>query len=238
MTRVWIPNTITTGNLLLGFISVIFTSRGDLFGYVTACILILGAALLDGIDGPVARGLKVDSPIGKELDSLADCVTFGVAPGYLAYKTYLAGIIIIPLFGKSLDLGIFIASIFPICAAYRLARYNVNSDPNSFAGLPSPIAGVIIALIPISFVNIEIPKLLFAIFYIVIALLMVSTVKYSKPQIYLKNNIHGIKLIILIILLLIILVVLRQWIVLIFISLYIFSGIVNFIIQFIQEHKY
>ena len=90
-------------------------------------VLILLAALLDGLDGQVARRLGVVSPMGKELDSLADCVTFGVAPGYLAYQTYLGGTSV-ALAGHPIDLGILIAAVFPVCAAYRLARYNVRSS--------------------------------------------------------------------------------------------------------------
>ncbi|MDY6935492.1 MAG: CDP-diacylglycerol--serine O-phosphatidyltransferase [Spirochaetota bacterium] len=237
MTLAWIPNTLTTGNLLLGFISVIYSSHGNYQGYITAGLLILAAALLDGLDGPVARRLNVSSPLGGELDSLADCVTFGVAPGYLAYKAYLSESTI-PMFGNIDIVGIFIASIFPICAAYRLARFNISSDKNSFTGLPSPIAGVIVALVPICFINVVIPKIIFAFSFVIIGLLMVSTVKYSKPKYYLFKNIHGFKLIIFIIAIALILIFFRQWTVFIFISLYILSGILSFIIQFIQDHKY
>jgi len=120
MNLAWMPNSLTMGNLLCGFISVIFASTRTPQGCLIAGLLIMGAALLDGLDGPLARALKVDSAIGAELDSLADCVTFGVAPGYLAYQAYLSGMFV-PVFGKSVDIGIFVASIFPICAAYRLA---------------------------------------------------------------------------------------------------------------------
>lgn len=237
MNLAWIPNSLTMGNLLCGFISVIFSSLGTTPGYFTAGLLILGAALLDGLDGQVARALKVDSELGKELDSLADCVTFGVAPGYFAYKAYLSGLIV-PVFGKPIDFGIFIASIFPICAAYRLARFNVEHDPNSFSGLPSPVAGIIIALVPVCFRSHEIPRLAFAVFFAAVGLLMVSTVQYSKPQSYIFKNIHGIKLLMFVIILALLIVFLKQWAVFVVISLYILSGILSFIIQFIQDHKY
>jgi CDP-diacylglycerol--serine O-phosphatidyltransferase len=202
-----------------------------------AGLLILGAALLDGLDGPIARALKVDSAIGAELDSLADCVTFGVAPGYLAYQAYLSGMIV-PVFGKSVDMGIFLASIFPICAAYRLARFNVNHVTNSFSGLPSPVAGIIIALVPVCFHGDEIPRFVFAIFFVIVALLMVSTFKYQKPQASLFKTYHGVKLLLFLVIIVLLIVFLKQWAVFVVISIYILSGILSFVIQFIQDHKY
>jgi CDP-diacylglycerol---serine O-phosphatidyltransferase len=236
MTRVWIPNSLTAGNLLFGFISIIYSSLGTQHGFFIAGFLILAAGLLDGLDGTVARALKVSSELGKELDSLADNVAFGIAPGFLSYQAYLAGIQD-TLFSFNINfIGILIAAIFPICAAYRLARFNVASDPHSFSGLPSPAAGIIIALIPIY--NIQMPDYLFAAIYVIIGLLMVSTVRYFKPSPSIIKNIHGIKLIIFAIVVLLLVFFFKQWILLIIISLYIISGLLSFIIQFIQEHKY
>ncbi len=234
MTRVWIPNSLTLGNLLLGFISLVFSSLGTHHGYFIAGFLILSAGLLDGFDGPAARALKVSSPMGKELDSLADCVAFGIAPGFLSYNAYLAGIHE-AYFTLPIDLGILIAAVFPICAAYRLARFNVLTETSSLTGLPSPAAGIIIGLIPMY--DIEMPKFLFALIFIIIGLLMVSTVRYSKPR-YLIDNIHGIKLVILAVVVIILSIFFKHWIVLILFGLYIISGLFSFIIQFIQEHKY
>ena len=76
----WIPNTLTLGNLACGFVSIVYASLGTWEGKVVAAVLILLAAFLDGLDGQVARRLGVEGPMGKELDSLADCVTFGVPP--------------------------------------------------------------------------------------------------------------------------------------------------------------
>ena len=126
MTLVWIPNSLTLGNLLLGFISIIYSSLGQQQGFFIAGLLILAASLLDGLDGPVARALKVSSPLGKELDSLADCVAFGIAPGYLSYEAYLSSVQV-QIFGMNINTGMVIAAIFPICVAYRLARFNINS---------------------------------------------------------------------------------------------------------------
>ncbi len=237
MNLAWIPNSLTMGNLMCGFISVIFSSMGTTQSCSIAALLILGALLLDGLDGPVARALKVDSKLGEQLDSLADCVAFGVAPGYLAYKAYLSGAII-PVFGTPIDFGIFIASIFPICVAYRLARFNVSHVPGFFSGLPAPAGGIIIALVPLTFRNVEIPKVVFALFFALIGLLMVSTFKYTKPSPGLIKSINKIKLLIFVVVLALLVVFLKQWVVFVVIMLYVLSGILSFIIQFIQDHKY
>ena len=240
MNLAWIPNSITLGNLLFGFLSVIFASKGY---YQFAGISIMFAALLDGIDGQVARMLKVTSPLGAELDSLADCVTFGVAPGYLAYSAYLPSI---PLefTGRVIEMGMFLAAVFPICAAYRLARFNVDHSPTSFSGLPSPIAGVIVALMPVAFrdpASLRNIPFIFAPAFIIVALLMVSTVKFSKPQSYIFKKIHGIQLIVLVAIIIAIGVVFHRYILFMIIGLivlYIITGLVSFVIQFIQDHKY
>ena len=237
MSVAWIPNTLTLGNLTLGFISIIFASMNIPHHLTIAGILILAAALLDGLDGQVARMLGVASELGKELDSLADCVTFGVAPGFLAYKGYLQGTWI-QAFGQSIDGGVFIAAIFPVCAAYRLARFNVTHVPNAFDGLPSPIAGIIVALVPLCFLNIHIPKVVFIVSFVIVALLMVSTVRYSKPQSYLLEKITGIKLFLFIIVFITLIVIFKQWVILAIIALYILSGILSFIIQVIQDYRY
>lgn len=237
MNLAWIPNSFTMGNLLLGFFSIIFSSVGSTTGYITAAIMILGAALLDGCDGQIARMLKVSSKLGAELDSLADCVAFGVAPGFLFYHKYLRGLNV-NINGYSVDAGIFIAAIFPICAAYRLARFNVSSTPNSFSGLPSPIAGIIIALFPIVFNNVNIPNWILTAIFVTIALLMVSTIKYSKPQSYIFKNLSLIKFIIFLILLVLVIFLFKKWTLVIIVALYLLSGFLSFIIQFVQDHKY
>ncbi|MBN2041456.1 MAG: CDP-diacylglycerol--serine O-phosphatidyltransferase [Spirochaetes bacterium] len=235
MTLVWIPNSLTLGNLLLGFISLIYSSLGNQQGFFIAGILVLAASLLDGFDGAVARALKVSSPLGKELDSLADCVAFGIAPGYLSYQAYLSTINL-HLFDVNINAGMLIAAFFPICVAYRLARFNINSEPGSFTGLPSPLAGIIIALIHIY--NINLPLIAFVAIYILIALLMVSTVRYPKPNPATIMTIHKIKLLIFGIILILLFIFFKAWAVFIIIFIYLMSGILSFVIQFIQEHKY
>jgi CDP-diacylglycerol--serine O-phosphatidyltransferase len=237
LSTVWIPNTLTLGNLTFGFVSVVYASRGSPEGGIVAAVFILLAALLDGLDGQMARRLGVESPIGKELDSLADCVTFGVAPGYLAYKTYLEGTNVV-LAGHSIDMGILIAAVFPICAAYRLARFNVRSSPGSFSGLPSPVAGILVALAPLSFQATAISKPVFTILFLFVGFLMVSTVSYSKPQSYLFKNLTGFKVGAFVILFGLLLFRFRFKIVLLFIAVYVLSGLIGFIIKTIEERRY
>ena len=240
MTLAWIPNTITMGNLLFGFLSVIFASKGQ---YQLAGFAILIAALLDGCDGQVARMLKVSSPLGAELDSLADCVTFGIAPGYLAYAAFLPNLSV-EFSGRVIEMSMFVAAVFPICAAYRLARFNVSHSPTSFSGLPSPVAGIIMALVPIAFHNTAVVQdhpFIFVPAYVITALLMVSTVKFSKPQPYIFKKSHSIQLAVLLIILIAIGIVFHKYVMFMLIgliALYIISGIISFIIQFIQDHKY
>jgi CDP-diacylglycerol--serine O-phosphatidyltransferase len=241
LNKVWIPNTLTMGNLLFGFIAIVNASQGQ---YVVSGICILFAALLDGFDGQIARMLNVTSKIGEQLDSLADCVAFGIAPGYLAYSAYLFDISFSLNGTKYIPLGMFIAAVFPLCAAYRLARFNVSHASDSFSGLPSPMAGIIMALVPIAFSNpgdIRSHLPIFVPAFIAVALLMGSTVKFSKPQAKELKKFHGLKLILLIVFIVLLSIMLRKWLLFIFIGLiliYIFTGLYSFLIQFIQERRY
>jgi CDP-diacylglycerol---serine O-phosphatidyltransferase len=237
MRLAWIPNLLTLGNLTCGFVSVVVSGGNRPERYFAAAVLVLVAALLDGMDGQVARWLRTDSQLGKELDSMADCVAFGVAPGYLAYKTHLSGMHVV-LGGVPLDLGVLIAAIFPVCAAYRLARFNVQSSPHSFSGLPSPVAAMLVVVGVICFLHTGIPKALFAVLFCVVALLMVSTITYSKPQSYVFKYLKGLKLAGFVLLVAVLLIFFRFWIVLLFFALYVVSGLLGFVIHFIEQRRY
>ncbi len=247
MNLAWIPNSITMGNLLFGFLSIVFASNVNLgtagfSNYSLAALSILFAVFLDNYDGQVARLLKVTSPLGAELDSLADCVTFGVAPGYLVYSAFLSNVKIL-FDGGFVIVGVFIAAIFPICAAYRLARFNTTHEPDSFRGLPSPIAGIFVALIVLTFERQTINDniVVFIPIYIFIALLMVSTLKFLKVQAHIFKRIQGIKLIILVLLIISVGFIFRKWVLFIllgFLGLYIISALTSFIVQYMQENKY
>ena len=128
------PNMVTSGNLLCGLFSVMLAIEGR---FVPAAWLIFFATIFDGLDGKVARSLGGGSQFGLEFDSLADLVSFGVAPGLLFYLASLRG------FGGIF--GAVAACFFVLCVALRLARFNVVHVPGPFQGLPSPAGGLFAA---------------------------------------------------------------------------------------------
>ena len=241
----WVPNTLTLGNLTMGFVSMLIVSSesGDYTNKFTlAGFFIILASLLDGFDGIAARALKAQSKIGAELDSLADLTTFGIAPGFLMYKMILFSYKV-NIFGREalFPLGMLVAALFPICAAYRLARFNVDHDTKSFRGLPSPVAGVFVALIPFTLVPKTIPHSITIPLYILVALLMVSTIKYSKPTIAIRGKFTVQKLAYTLIGLSVLIYAIGKgnwpWLIYGLIFFYVFSGIVALVIQLIQDYK-
>jgi CDP-diacylglycerol---serine O-phosphatidyltransferase len=136
-----IPNFITSLNLASGFIAIIFAANGDI---VTASWLITASMIFDFLDGLSARLLKAYSSVGKELDSLADVVSFGVAPGLIIYQLLnnslsLFAPIIALTDGLKATLIMIIPVIMPVCAALRLAKFNIDTtQTSSFKGLPTP----------------------------------------------------------------------------------------------------
>jgi CDP-diacylglycerol--serine O-phosphatidyltransferase len=161
-----IPNLFTLLNLFFGFLSVMYSAQGD---YKNAAILILIGMMLDSMDGRIARMLHVESDLGKELDSLADIVTFGVAPAMMAYYSYFSS------FGIA---GMAIAGLFPLFGAYRLARFNINAVKSSlhyFTGVPITAGGGLLTLLTLF--QGKMPGIIFVIAFFVICFLMVSTIK-------------------------------------------------------------
>ena len=142
--RVILPNMLTLIGVCIGLTSIRF-ALDEKFGL--AIIAIIFAALIDGLDGRIARLIKGTSKVGKELDSLTDMISFGVAPAFIMY------------FWKLNSLGRFgwlVCLIYVICVALRLARFNVNSSEepswkdNFFEGVPSPAGGILV-LTPLIF---------------------------------------------------------------------------------------
>jgi len=140
-----IPNAITCGNLLCGCLAIVKCFEGDLVG---AAYLVGIAAVLDFLDGFIARMLHVSSPIGKDLDSLADMVTFGVVPGIIMYSLIDRNLCVIdwpndiggkPCNNNGYDWFPYIAFIIPVFSAIRLAKFNNDKrQAESFIGLPTP----------------------------------------------------------------------------------------------------
>lgn len=188
-----LPNLFTTGNLLCGFSSVIASINGQ---YVQAAVAILIAVVLDGLDGKVARMTNSASAFGVEYDSLADVLSFGMAPCLLMYAWTLHFLGYI---------GWVAAGIFVICGALRLARFNVQAMtvPQSFfTGLPIPAAaGVIASAVLLSqqlYGGLESVEpgwqLSIGATVICLALLMVSNVRYESLKRLRLRRIHVIPL--------------------------------------------
>ena len=163
----FIPNALTALNLIFGVGAIISTFEGRFY---EAALLIVAAMISDGLDGRVARYLNASSEFGKELDSLCDLVSFGVAPAILSYAFLLKD-----LPGMT---GYIVAAFFATCGALRLARFNVNTGvvKGYFMGLPIPAAGCVVA----TFIMLGIKPLgfIFPVMVLLCGYLMVSTIKY------------------------------------------------------------
>jgi len=186
--RVILPNMLTLIGVCIGLTSIRFALDGK---FEFAIIAIIFAALIDGLDGRIARLIKGTSKVGKELDSLTDMISFGVAPAFIMY------------FWKLNTLGRFgwlVCLIYVICVALRLARFNVNSnqDPswkdNFFEGVPSPAGGILV-LTPliISQTNFNYIQLNYDIivpaFFIITSLLLISKFpSYSFKKIVIQRK--------------------------------------------------
>ncbi|OTG95407.1 CDP-diacylglycerol--serine O-phosphatidyltransferase [Acinetobacter sp. ANC 3832] len=171
------PNLITTAALLSGFYSIIASMNGD---YTQAIFAIFIAALLDGLDGRVARAIGAQSAFGEQFDSLSDLLAFGVAPAILMYSWSLHDL------GR---IGLAACFVYTACAAFRLARFNVQIgvvDKRYFIGVASPLAAVMI--ISLVWVGRDFPfifdikdtviQTINAVVIIAVGLLMISNIKY------------------------------------------------------------
>src|SRR5262245_5685169 len=169
-----LPTTFTVGNLFCGFVSLVLSSRGE---YSLAALAIILAGILDGLDGRIARLTGTTSEFGVQFDSLADVVSFGIAPAFLAYQWAL-----LPLRRG----GWLIAFLYVVCAAMRLARFSLQASPADkryFAGLPSPSAAGTIACTAFAFPAPSpgrLPAVLVAVLVAIVALLMISRVRYRS----------------------------------------------------------
>lgn len=169
MARNAVPNIFTLGNLACGILSLMMTFEGE---YRNACLFILLAGLMDRYDGRVARYLKVSSELGKELDSLADLVSFGVAPSILVFNIFN--------FSELGLIGYLLVLLFPLSGAYRLARYNITSFDGIFTGVPITAAGMFMALYSLLTMNRTTNPVLTIVLVIMFSYLMVSKVRFKK----------------------------------------------------------
>ncbi len=177
-----LPNLITAGGIFAGFYVIIASTSGN---YQRAAWFIMLAAIFDGLDGKVARLTGTASKFGVELDSLADVISFGVAPGVLLYEWALRP------FGK---LGWLAAFLYVICGALRLARFNVQVstvESRRFIGLPIPAAACIVATCVLLFYELggtgTIKMVSMVVLVFLLAFLMVSNIKYlslKDPELF------------------------------------------------------
>jgi len=174
ISRAIIPGLVTAGNLFMGFFSVINTFGGRI---VTACWCIVIAAVLDALDGKIARLAKASSRFGVEYDSLADVVSFGFAPSILIYF----------LFYQSMGFPTVLFAFLPLlCGSLRLARFNIQLsgfDKKYFTGLPIPSAAILIGSFVIFSMKLYAQPLpypeLMMILVAAVSLLMISTIRYE-----------------------------------------------------------
>src|SRR5712692_5125143 len=183
-----VPSLFTIGNIFCGYYSIISTLRGN---WDYAAILIGIGYILDGLDGRIARLTKTASDFGLQLDSIADVITFGVAPAMLAFSWGFGAIEGIDGSAKHVhQLGSLASFAFVVCGALRLARFNLQakkppetSSKRYFVGLPIPAgAGMIAAVVhffktPTLLVG---SALLWSFLILLVAFLMISTVRYSS----------------------------------------------------------
>ena len=156
-------NLMTSGHLVAGFLALILAAQGE-FAWAAGCVGV--AAVLDSVDGLLARRSPAESDFGAQLDSLADLVSFGVAPAITVYLSVLEAV---PVAGIGACLG------FMLCGAWRLARFSLaGASPRCFAGLPIPPAGLIV----VGLATLDPPAGLALVVTLVVTLLMVSALPF------------------------------------------------------------
>ena len=188
--RMILPNAITLIGVCIGLTSIKFALDGK---FALAIIAILFAGLMDALDGRIARLIKGTSKMGKELDSLGDVISFGVAPAFIMYFWNL----------QYLDkLGWFVCLMYVVCVALRLARFNVNSEEeqswkdNFFEGVPAPAGGIVV-LMPLVLSFSGLGEVFFKInydlvvpaFFIIVSIFLISIVPtYSFKRIVIPRS--------------------------------------------------
>lgn len=213
-----LPSLLTTGNLFCGFLAIILAADAR---YVEAAVAIFVAMVMDMLDGKVARLTKTTSQFGVEFDSLADVVSFGVAPAFMLYAFALSKL------GRAAWLGAF---LFVACGALRLARFNVYSgagDRRYFVGLPIPAAAGIVASTMLLLGNDELEpwqSAAIAVGTYIVSVLMVSTFRYYsfKEVDFARRRPTGILLFV--VLALVIVATHPQWFLFLLLSVYVLSG--------------
>ena len=168
-----LPNLFTASSIFVGVISIVEASKGH---FVLASWLILLALIFDGLDGRIARMTNTTSQFGVEFDSLADIISFGIAPAMLLY--FFIG----HEFGR---FGILVSALYVIFGAIRLARFNISTaktDPNVFIGLPIPTAAIFVSMWILLFHKYTLENYSIVLLFLAlgVAILMVSNFRYPS----------------------------------------------------------
>ncbi len=175
-----LPSLFTVANLFFGFSAMLLAEKGD---YLFACLSVFVAAVMDMLDGRIARLTGTESEFGAELDSIVDVVSFGVAPAFIFYHWGFSAA------GTDVflrRLGWAAAFVYVSCGALRLARFNIQKsvvDSRYFVGVPIPIAAVFVSSVILKFPNGSESVLISfvaAFLVIFVAILMISKIKYNS----------------------------------------------------------
>jgi len=164
-----LPHLFTLANLAFGIVSILLTMDGR---FREASLMVVGSLVADGLDGRLARLMKADGEFGKELDSLADVVSFGAAPAILLYELSLH---------ELGPLGVAITIVFPLCGALRLARFNIIKTSGFFIGVPITAAGTLLSTLAFYHVQettAEPLPFVIPLVVLVLSYLMISTIPY------------------------------------------------------------
>lgn len=163
-----LPNVLTICNIAMGLSSIITASLGN---FTLAGLLIIIGAIFDRLDGHVARKYELTSEMGKQLDSLSDLITFGIAP---AISLFLLS------FTEYFVLGFILSVLFVACGAYRLARYNILEFSGAYIGLPITIAGFLLALLALLQTQTAVHPYWIAVIMLLLSYLMVCKKEIKK----------------------------------------------------------
>jgi CDP-diacylglycerol--serine O-phosphatidyltransferase len=213
-----LPSLLTTANLFCGFLAIVLSAQAR---FVEAAVAVFVGMVLDILDGKVARLTRTTTQFGVEFDSLADVVSFCVAPAFMLYSLALSQA------GRVAWLGSF---LFVICGALRLARFNVHqgvTDRRYFVGLPTPAAAGLVAATALLLEGVEIARwqaAAISVGTVVVALLMVSTFRYySFKEVDFARR-KPAQVLVLVVLGVLIVATHPQWFLFILFSLYLLSG--------------
>jgi CDP-diacylglycerol--serine O-phosphatidyltransferase len=173
------PNAITAANMLLGYISITMSIKGN---FTQAAWFIVLAMVCDGLDGQTARRLEAYSEFGKEFDSFCDAISFGLAPSILAYS-------LLNIYSNITHIIIPISFIYALCGVMRLVKFNIvttaSDEKDDFSGMPIPTGAAIVCSYYL-FSHYLFGKLvyveIFQIVTIISAILMVSTIPFKTPD--------------------------------------------------------